>query len=124
MGEIMEQDGRAVAAAAAASSALYKYRSAQAWQPDQRSRRKFTMGGTDFAYNRCRGLVDSSKLRDDNGHTNMQTVLRILADKPAVADIACGQGHTLALLETGQVRISRSGCGSDPPVLIFTEGTF
>lgn len=31
-------------------------------------------------------------------------MMQFLADKPAVADIACGAGHTLALLDTGQAR--------------------
>lgn len=38
------------------------------------------------------------------GYPDEPIVQRVLAYKPGVADVACGQEHTLALLETGQVR--------------------
>lgn len=42
-------------------------------------------------------------------HASAPMVLRVLADRAAVADVACGQQHTLALLETGQVRFAMGG---------------
>lgn len=58
-------------------------------------------------YSSCRisrAVFDCQTGCVEAGHGDMPIVWQVLACKPSVADVACGQEHTLALLETGQVR--------------------
>ncbi|CBJ27252.1 conserved unknown protein [Ectocarpus siliculosus] len=55
-----------------------------------------TYGSSDAAQNGWAGCAST-------GSAAMPTVWQVLAHKPNVTDVACGQEHTLALLETGQV---------------------
>lgn len=56
-----------------------------------------TYGSSDAVQYGCAGCPNA-------GSAAMPTVWQVLAHKPNVTDVACGQEHTLALLETGQVR--------------------
>lgn len=56
----------------------------------------FTYASSDAAQNGWAGCP--------TGSAAMPTVWQVLANKSNVTDVACGQEHTLALLETGQVR--------------------
>lgn len=100
------QEGRAVAAASGASSLLVMDRSREVPTCQTAGR-----GGTGSitgaggctcctshaVFNRSAGCAEA-------GHPDTPVVWQVLAYKPNVTDVACGQGHTLALLETGQVR--------------------
>ncbi|CAM9356733.1 unnamed protein product [Ectocarpus sp. 12 AP-2014] len=55
-----------------------------------------TYGSSDAAQHGWAGCPNT-------GSAAMPTVWQVLAQKPNVTDVACGQEHTLALLETGQV---------------------
>lgn len=64
-------------------------------------------------YCACTGYSASLGIRtrsdcdvDASCQGNARRVLRIVANKQAVADVACGQGHTIALLVSGEVRVS------------------
>lgn len=54
---------------------------------------------THAMFNRLAGCVEA-------GRPDSPVVWQALADKPNVTDVACGREHTLALLETGQVKKS------------------
>lgn len=51
--------------------------------------------------------------------TGVPVVLQLLSDKPAVSDVACGLGHTLALLVTGEVRLGFEYCGVENEMCIL-----
>lgn len=73
-------------------SLMDRSRGVHVWRPR-------TQGGVDSVA----GAGDSAGFAEF-GHVDSACVWQVLYDRPRVKDVACGGEHTLAVLETGQVR--------------------
>lgn len=103
-------------------SMLDRLRNPQAWTPESQGSRGFTVDD-DAGCTRSRRHSSSSfsssvcpANSEHAGHPTTPTVWQALACKPSVSDVACGHKHTLALLETGQVKTCY-GVGIPSPLL-------
>lgn len=96
------EEGLAIKAPAGASPLVMdRFRGATTWKRairgDPGSLREIGECTSQAVFNRLTGRVETDR-------PDTPVVWQALVDKPNVIDVACGQAHTLALLETGQVR--------------------
>lgn len=94
------------------ASTLDRSSHAQAWPSEsQGDRACAAMDDAGCTCSRCHNISSSSSSvcptsGENAKHPTTPMVWQVLACKPSVTDVACGQKHTLALLETGQVRLN------------------
>ncbi|CAM9409044.1 unnamed protein product, partial [Ectocarpus sp. 8 AP-2014] len=92
-----QQDGRTIAATTRQPSfVMDRFRDVHRSRSAARGDAASDLSAGDCTYG-------SSDAAQNTGSAAMPTVWQVLAHKPNVTDVACGQEHTLALLETGQV---------------------
>lgn len=99
------QEGLAIMAPATASLLVMdRSRGVPAWKTATRGVTNSMADVKDFSCCTSHAVFNRSAGCAMAGHPDTPVIWQALADKPNVTDVACGQGHILALLETGQVR--------------------
>lgn len=87
-------------------SILDRSRNVQQWRPESRVDRGCpAMDDAVCTCSRCHSSSVCPTSGENAEDPTTPMVWQVLACKPSVTDVACGQKHTLALLETGQVRL-------------------
>lgn len=101
------EDGRSVVEAGTSPLLLDTSHDVSIWRPRDQGRYSSPQGIKGCActgYHPSTGFLNNGKAGGEPNRGGIPVVMQFLAGKPAVTDIACGVGHTLALLATGQVR--------------------